>query len=66
VDIIVDIVEAQADLTLAISASIIRVILLMAIRVTGIRTKDSRTVRMLSNPKYSDGCLNRISLNLYI
>jgi hypothetical protein len=66
VDIIMAIVEAEADFTLAISAEIIRVILLMDIRVTGIRIKDSRTVRMLSNPKCSDGCLNRVSLNLYI
>jgi hypothetical protein len=51
VDIIIAIVEAEADFTLAISTEIIRVILPTAIRVMVIRTKDSRTVRMLSNPR---------------
>ena len=50
-EITIHTVEVEADFTLAISTEIIRVILPTAIRVMVIRTKDSRTVRMLSNPR---------------
>ncbi len=66
VDITTAIVEVEVDFILTILTEVTRVTLSMVVRVMGIRPKDSRTARMLSSPRHSDGCLKGLSLRLYI